>query len=68
MKNLRTRNELIKMLAGTLNKNSKRYREDYDNICKAVNRKTRKELIEALNRQNAVLHVSQSEIDRHCQV
>ena len=60
--------ELIKVLTGTLNKSSRWYKDDYETICAAVNRKTRKELMESLGRQMAVLRVSNEEINRHCNV
>jgi len=62
------RRELIELLAKTLKKGSKFYKEDYDNIVTAVNRKTRKELLESLERQRAINGVTKAEIKRNCQI
>lgn len=62
------RKELIVKLAASLKKSSKFYSEDYEGICKTVNHKTRKELIESLGRTEAIASVSKSEILRNCQV
>jgi len=59
---------LINLLANSLNKNSKFYKEDYDVMVSGVNKKTRKELIESLSRWNAVDALSQGEINTHCQL
>ena len=61
------RKELIAILASGLKSSSKFYKEDYESIVRATNRKTRKELIEALNRHRAVSGVTQPEIKRNCQ-
>lgn len=61
------RKQLISVLAKSLDKSSKWYKDDYEAICAGVNRKTRKELIESLDRQNAVNGVSKELIKRHCQ-
>lgn len=60
------RKEYITLCAITLNKVSKFYAEDYENICRAANRYTRQELIEALNRQKAIASVSATEISANC--
>lgn len=62
-----SRVKLINLLAKSLNKSSKWYAEDYENIVSSVNRKTRKELLESLERQRAISQVSESEIKRNCQ-
>lgn len=62
------RKQLISKLATNLNKSSKFYRDDYEGICKAVNRKTRKELLESLGRTRAIASVSNAEIVRNCKV
>lgn len=60
------RQRLILILAKGLNNNSKFYKEDYDAMVKAVHMKTRKELIEALMRWNAVIEIKSPEIVKHC--
>lgn len=59
--------ELIKMVTKSLNKKSKFYKEDYETIVNGVNKKTRKELIESLERQTAIAQTTQSEINKHFQ-
>jgi len=61
------RREYIALAAEYLKKSSKFYKEDYDNICKAANLKTRRELIDAIGHQYAIRSISQSEINKHCQ-
>ncbi len=61
------RRALIGILATNLNKNSKFYKEDYDNICAAVNKKSRAELIVSYNNAVAIAGVSDAEIARNCQ-
>ena len=63
---LRTR--LVEMLAKRLNKSSRYYEQDYNGIVKAANRKSRKELIEALHRWNAITNITDDEIEQHCQL
>lgn len=60
--------EAIKLLSSTLKKDSKWYKDDYESIVKAVNSKTRKELIDTLSRFNAVMNVSAQEIKLHSQL
>lgn len=60
------RQRLILLLDKGLNKNSKFYKEDYNAMVKAVHMKTRKELIEALMRWNAVIEIKSPEIVKHC--
>ena len=60
------RQRLILILDRGLNKGSKFYKEDYNAMVKAVGMKTRKELIDALMRWNAVIEIKSPEIDKHC--
>lgn len=62
------RHSLIIILSKNLNKNSNWYSEDYNKICEAVSRKTRKELIESLERWDAVESLCKSEILFNCKV
>jgi hypothetical protein len=59
--------ELIKIVTKSLDKKSKFYKEDYETIVRGVNKKTRKELIESLERQNAIAQTTQAEINKHFQ-
>jgi hypothetical protein len=59
--------ELIKLVAATLDKKSKFYKDDYETICSGVNKKTRKELMESLERQRAIAQTTQAEINKHFQ-
>lgn len=61
------RKVLITLLSRSLKKDSKWYADDYEVIVKAVNKKTRKALIESLDRQTAIANVTKSEIKRNCQ-
>lgn len=61
------RKEYIILASASLKKSSKFYAEDYENICRAANRMTRRELIDAISRQNAIISVSKGEIARNCQ-
>jgi len=61
------RRALITMLAKSI-RSDKFYKEDYESICKAVNSKTRKELIQCYSNQVAIENVSVSEIRLHCQI
>jgi len=61
------RREYITIASGALRKDSKFFAEDYENICRAANRMTRRELIEAISRQYAIQGVTQSEINQNCQ-
>ncbi len=60
------RQRLILILSKGLNKDSKFYKEDYNAMVKAVHMKTRKELIEALMRWNAVVEIKLQEIIKQC--
>ncbi len=60
--------ELITLLSASLNNQSKFYKEDYQNLVAGVNRKTRKELIESIERQKAIAQTTESEISRNCRV
>ena len=62
------RRELIELLTKNLKKTSKFYKDDYEAIVAGVNRKTRKELLETLERQRAINGVTKAEIKRNCQV
>lgn len=61
------RKTLILLFSKSLKKDSNWYQDDYNTICKAVNSKTRKELIETLERWNAVDSLKISEVNKHCQ-
>ena len=60
------RQNLIALLSANLDKSSKWYKDDYDNIVKAVNSKTMAELVESYNRQLALKRLTEYEIKRHC--
>ena len=60
------RQRLILILTKGLNKNSKFYKEDYNAMVKAVQIKTRKELVETLMRWDAVVEIKSHEIIQHC--
>ena len=60
------RQRLILILTKGLNKNSKFYKEDYNAMVKAVQIKTRKELVETLMRWDAVIKINSHEIIQHC--
>ena len=60
------RQNLIALLSANLDKSSKWYKDDYDNIVKAVNSKTMSELVESYNRQLALKGLTEYEIKRHC--
>jgi hypothetical protein len=60
------RKALITLLARTLSKDSKFYREDYESICRNVNRMKAKQLRESLARQTAAANVTEAEISAHC--
>ncbi|HGF3517739.1 TPA: hypothetical protein ACF6TA_004675, partial [Salmonella enterica subsp. enterica serovar Infantis] len=62
------RKEAITLLAASLKRDSKFYKDDYEAIVCAVNKKTRAELLECLKRQRAIAGVSDREIRRNCQV
>lgn len=62
----RMRIDLIDMLVGTLNKQSKYFTEDREQIIKHVNKMTRAQLIESLGRQKAVSSVTKREIYNNC--
>lgn len=61
------RKEYIILASGSLKKTSKFYTEDYENICRAANRMTRRELMESIGRQYAIRELSQAETRQHCQ-
>lgn len=58
--------ELIGLLLATLNKKSKWYDQDKETIITNVNRMTRKELLNTLERQKAISAVTKSEIINNC--
>ena len=58
--------ELISLLLATLNKKSKWYDQDKETIITNVNRMTRKELLNTLERQKAISAVTKSEIINNC--
>ena len=58
--------ELINLLLATLKKESKWYDQDKEHIITNVNRMTRKEMIDSLERQKAVNAVSKREIRNNC--
>lgn len=60
--------ELIELLSATLKKDSKFYHADKEAIIVSVNRKTRRELIESIERQYAVRTITKKEIFAHCQL
>ena len=61
------RKDLIAVLAKSLKKSSKFYKDDYNVIVHNVGKKTRKDLLESLSRQNAVNSVSEKTIRIHSQ-
>ena len=58
--------ELIDLLLATLKKESKWYDQDKEHIITNVNRMTRKELLDSLERQKAVNAVSKRDISNNC--
>ena len=60
------RKALISLLAASLRKGSKFYRDDYETICRNVNRMTAKQLRESLARQTAIANVTKAEAAAHC--
>ena len=60
------RKALISVMGRTLKKGSKFYREDYEAICRNVNRMTARQLRESLARQTAVANVTAVEAATHC--
>jgi hypothetical protein len=63
----RLRNECYDILVATLNRNSKWYDSDCDDIWKNLLKKNEAELRETLSRQRAIANVSEVEMRRHCQ-
>ncbi|MGF6440293.1 hypothetical protein [Paraburkholderia youngii] len=62
------RRELIDLLDVNLNKKSRFYKQDYEAMRDGVNRKSRAELTESLDRQRAIAGVTRREIAFHCQL
>ena len=58
--------ELIKLLTSSLNKKSKHFADDKEQIINHVNRMTRAKLIESLGRQKAISTVTEREIYNNC--
>lgn len=61
------RRELITLLANSLNRSSRFYADDYETICRNVNRMTLRQLRETLSRQRAIAEVTTTECRAHCQ-
>ncbi len=59
--------EYFELVKKTLDKNSRFYDDDIDSLIKAIRRKTREQLKEAIERQKAINSVSKKEINENCQ-
>ncbi len=63
----RLRNECYDILVASLNRNSKFYQSDCDDLWAHLPTRDESQLRETLSRQTAINNVSEAEMRRHCQ-
>lgn len=61
------RNEVFDTMVTKLNRNSKFYSQDCDELWAGISKRSESELRETLSRQRAISRTTQREINLHCQ-